>query len=167
MASTHSGIPDTNRTSEPMRPFLQNRAGRTAGAIALPATSPQPTRCRLAAPRDNPNSPPRLRFWPWSPHHRPSRGSTAQASRPPGRGPARPPLQSTDRAVLPPLGEALHLLPSRPPPRRDGRARDQRLPDPSGGQGEGQRLDTESGPEGACCFCIATSWAEKSATSAR
>jgi integron integrase len=42
MASTHSGIPDTNRTSEPMRPFLQNRAGRTAGAIALPATSPQP-----------------------------------------------------------------------------------------------------------------------------
>ena len=50
MASTHSGIPDTNRTSGPMRPFLQNRAGRPAGAIALPATSPQPTEAASPSP---------------------------------------------------------------------------------------------------------------------
>ena len=50
MASTHSGIPDTNRTSGPLRPFLQNRAGRTAGAIALPATSPQPTEAASPPP---------------------------------------------------------------------------------------------------------------------
>jgi integron integrase len=43
MASTHSGIPDTNRTSGTMRPFLQNRAGRATGPIAPPATPPQPT----------------------------------------------------------------------------------------------------------------------------
>ena len=50
MASTHSGIPDTNRTSGTMRPFLQNRAGRAAGAIAPPATPPQPTDAALPPP---------------------------------------------------------------------------------------------------------------------
>ena len=43
MASTHSGIPDTNRTLGTMRPFLKNRAGRATGAIAPPATPPRPT----------------------------------------------------------------------------------------------------------------------------
>lgn len=43
MRSAHSSIPDTNRTSGTMRPFLPNRAGRAAGAIALPATPPRPT----------------------------------------------------------------------------------------------------------------------------
>jgi Phage integrase, N-terminal SAM-like domain len=42
MVSTHGSIPDTNRTSETMRPFLQNRADRAAGANAPPATPPRP-----------------------------------------------------------------------------------------------------------------------------
>jgi len=43
MASTHAGIPDTDRTSGTMRPFLQDRAGRAAGSIALLPTPPRPT----------------------------------------------------------------------------------------------------------------------------
>ena len=50
MASTHSGIPDTNRTSGTMQPFLQNRAGRAAVAIAPPATPPRPTNAASLPP---------------------------------------------------------------------------------------------------------------------
>jgi integron integrase len=43
MASTHSGIPDTNRTSGTMRPFLRNRPGRATVAIIPPVTPPRLT----------------------------------------------------------------------------------------------------------------------------
>jgi integron integrase len=43
MASTHGGIPDTNRTSETTRPSLQSRAGYAAGVIVMPATPSRPT----------------------------------------------------------------------------------------------------------------------------
>ena len=73
--------------------------------------------------------------------------ATAQTPRSPRRSLAVPTLQPTNRADISPLGQAVHLLPQCPASRRDGRAGDQRLSDPSRGQGAGERLDAEPGAQ--------------------
>src|SRR5262249_52888142 len=73
----------------------------------------------------------------------------AEAARPAARGHPRPPLQPPHRGGLSPLGDALHLLPRRPTPRRDGGRGDQRLPHRPGGEWPRQRLDAEPGVFGA------------------
>ena len=55
--------------------------------------------------------------------------------------------QPTNRASLRELDPALHLLPQRPAPSRNGQARAQRVPVAPRGEGARQRLDADAGPE--------------------
>src|SRR5574341_2453755 len=111
-------------------PIAERGSARPAGSVR-----PSNLSAHVSDIRNSPDAVP-------SPAH-----TTAQAPRSPPGSLALPPLLPPDGASLPPLGQALHILPQRPAPCRHGRARDQRLPDPSRDQGEGERLHAEPGFE--------------------